>query len=124
MAAHSPSPGKPVLVDYDVLRPLGEGGMGRVYLARHRETGRQVVVKVMHDQLASDDKTRQQFRREAELMMRFHHPYAVALLACPESEPPCLVMEHVAGLNLDQLLARVRRFSPERTGAVLGKLCV
>ena len=49
MAAHSPSTGKLVLVDYDVLRPLGEGGMGRIYLARHRETGRQVVVKVMRE---------------------------------------------------------------------------
>src|SRR5689334_4656576 len=99
MTAHSPSAGKLVLVDYDILRPIGEGGMGRVFLARHRSTGRQVVVKVMQDQLASDDKSRQRFRREAEVMMRFRHPYSVALLACPESEPPCLVMEHVAGLN-------------------------
>ena len=39
---------------YETIRLLGEGGMGRVYLARQLDLGRQVVVKVMHDHIAAD----------------------------------------------------------------------
>ena len=47
--------GRVFLGRYEVLKLLGEGGMGRVYLARQTDLGRQVVVKVMHDHVAADD---------------------------------------------------------------------
>src|SRR5262245_63463313 len=53
---------------YEVQRLLGEGGMGRVYLARQLDLGRQVVVKVMHDHIAVDDIFRDRFNREMQLM--------------------------------------------------------
>ena len=71
--------GRTFLGRYEVIRPLGEGGMGRVYLAKQLDLGRQVVVKVMHDHIAADPTFRERFQRETLLMARFQHPFAVAL---------------------------------------------
>lgn len=110
---------------YEVVRLLGEGGMGRVYLARQADLGRQVVVKVMHDNIAFDPKFRERFQRETLLMARFQHPYAVTLYdAClDDAQGACIVMEYIKGETLDDLLQRNGRFSPERVGRLLGQLC-
>ncbi len=50
--------GRVFLGRYEAIRLLGEGGMGRVYLAKQLDLGRQVVVKVMHDHIAADPKFR------------------------------------------------------------------
>ena len=49
--------GRVFLGRYEATRLLGEGGMGKVYLARQLDLGRQVVVKVMHDHLAAEPKS-------------------------------------------------------------------
>src|SRR5260370_16230678 len=91
---------------YEVLRLLGEGGMGRVYLARQIDLGRQVVVKVMHDHIAADPKFCERFQREMLMMARFHHPYAVTLVDASVNDPqgPRIVMEYIQGISLDTLL--------------------
>jgi serine/threonine-protein kinase len=117
--------GRIFLGRYEITRLLGEGGMGRVYLARQVDLGRQVVVKVMHEQIASDAKFRERFQRETLLMARFQHPYAVTLYDASLDDPlgPCIIMEYVKGVNLDALLARNGRFTPARVGRLLGQLC-
>ena len=62
--------GRVFLGRYETIRLLGEGGMGRVYLARQLDLSRDVVVKVMHEHIAADAKFRDRFRRETELMAR------------------------------------------------------
>jgi serine/threonine-protein kinase len=66
--------GRVFLGRHETVRLLGEGGMGRVYLARQLDLGRQVVVKVMHDHVAADPTFRERFQRETLLMARFQHP--------------------------------------------------
>jgi serine/threonine-protein kinase len=56
--------GRIFLGRYEAVRLLGEGGMGRVYLAHQIDLGRPVVVKVMHDHVASDPKFCERFQRE------------------------------------------------------------
>src|SRR5262245_28540959 len=56
--------GRVFLGRYEAVRLLGEGGMGKVYLARQIDLQRQVVVKVMHEHLAADPKFRERFQRE------------------------------------------------------------
>ena len=68
--------GRIFLGRYEALRLLGQGGMGRVYLGRQLDLGRQVVIKVMHDHVAAEPKFRERFQRETLLMARFAHPYA------------------------------------------------
>src|SRR5262249_1144377 len=57
----NPMLGRVFLGRYETIRLLGEGGMGRVYLARQLDLGRQVVVKVMHDHVATDPTFRERF---------------------------------------------------------------
>src|SRR5262245_55099630 len=117
--------GRVFLGRYEVQRVLGEGGMGRVYLARQTDLGRQVVIKVMHDHIAADPKFRDRFQRETLLMARFQHPYAVTLYDASLNDPqgPCIVMDDIHGISLDALLTKNVRLSPARVGRLLGQLC-
>src|SRR5947199_3268773 len=117
--------GRIFLGRYEAIRLLGEGGMGRVYLARQLDLGRQVVVKVMHDHLVADPKFNERFQRETLLMARFQHPYAVTLYDASLNDPqgPCIIMEYIKGMTLDALLSRNNRLSPVRVGRLLGQIC-
>src|SRR5437764_13240994 len=117
--------GRLFLGRYEALRLLGEGGMGRVYLARQADLGRQVVVKVMHDHVASDPKFRERFERETLLMARFQHPYVVTLYDASLNDPegPCIVMEYIKGVTLDTLLHRNNRLGAPRVCRLLSQLC-
>jgi serine/threonine-protein kinase len=117
--------GRVFLGRYETIRLLGEGGMGKVYLARQADLGRQVVVKVMHDHIAADAKFRERFTRETLVMARFQHPYAVTLYDASLNDPqgPCIVMEYIKGVTLDVLLQRNGRLSPGRVRRLLHQTC-
>lgn len=117
--------GRVFLGRYEAVRLLGEGGMGKVYLARQLDLQRQVVVKVMHEHLASDPKFSERFQREMLIMARFQHPYAVMLYDASLNDPqgPCIVMEYIRGVTLDTLLQRNNRLTPQRAGRLIGQLC-
>ena len=117
--------GRVFLGRYEVKRLLGEGGMGRVYLAEQVDLARQVVVKVMHEHIAADTKFRDRFQRETLLMARFQHPFAVTLYDASLNDPagPCIVMEYVKGRNLEAILSREKRLSAARVLRFLTPLC-
>lgn len=118
--------GRTFLKRYEVTRLLGEGGMGRVYLARQLDANnRPVVVKVMHEEVAIDEKFRLRFERETRLMAKLVHPNIVRLYEASLEDPlgPCIVMEYVRGVNLDTLLGKNKRFTPARVGRMLSQLC-
>ena len=117
--------GRVFLGRYEVQRLLGEGGMGRVYLARQTDLGRQVVVKVMHDHIATDAKFRDRFQRETLLMARFQHANAVTLYDASLNDPagPCIVMEFVKGINLETLHAKSGRMTAPRVARIVRQLC-
>ncbi len=62
---------------YTILKELGRGGMGAVYLARHDKTDEQVALKVMLPRVAANQKAKQTFLREAENTQALHHPNVV-----------------------------------------------
>jgi eukaryotic-like serine/threonine-protein kinase len=117
--------GRMFLGRYETVRLLGEGGMGRVYLARQIDLGRQVVVKVMHDHIANDPNFRKRFERETLLMARFQNPYVVTLYDASLDDPegPCIVMEYIKGVTLDTVLHRNTRLAAPRIARLLGQLC-
>jgi eukaryotic-like serine/threonine-protein kinase len=117
--------GRVFLGRYETRRLLGEGGMGKVFLARQLDLNRDVVVKVMHESIAADPKFRDRFQRETILMARFQHPGAVTLYDASLDDPcgPCIVMEYVKGVNLETLLAKNGKMSAPRVGRVMGELC-
>jgi serine/threonine-protein kinase len=62
---------------YQVVRLIGEGGMGAVYEAVHLAIGKKVAIKIMSAELAANPDARARFLREAQLMSRVRHPHAV-----------------------------------------------
>jgi len=117
--------GQVYLERYETVRLLGEGGMGRVYLARQLDLGREVVIKVMHERFTANPKFQGRFQRETLLMARFQHPYAVTLYDASLNDPqgPCIIMEYVRGVSLDKLLQENGRLHPARVGRLLDQLC-
>src|SRR5690348_7700975 len=85
---------------YELLGRLGEGGMGRVYLARAAD-GRYVAIKVIRDAVAGDEDFRRRFRGEVARAQQVP-PFCTAevLDADPDHEPPYLVVEYVEGPSL------------------------
>jgi serine/threonine protein kinase len=110
---------------YEAKRLLGEGGMGRVYLAREYEPDRYVVVKVMHEHLVDDPKFSERFQRETRTLARLKHPHVVKLLDASLDDPggPCIVMEYIRGIGVDELLRANKKFSPPRVCRIIGQLC-
>ena len=64
---------------YEIVRPLGQGGMGAVYLARERSLERFVAIKVLRPELAEAHDGRERFRREARIAAQLSHPGIVPL---------------------------------------------
>ncbi|MCB0358428.1 MAG: protein kinase [Bdellovibrionales bacterium] len=91
---------------YEIVRLLGCGGMGRVYLARHRFLESDCVVKVLHAHLALDEAYLERFRREARIASRLKNPHAVTVYDFGVDEFPYVVMELVEGETLASLLER------------------
>ena len=96
---------------YRLDRPLGHGGMATVYLARDTELDRPVAVKVLD---AADEGLRARFVREARLAARLSHPNVVSVFdAGEDGGRPYIVMEHVEGQTVAELLARRGRLPPD-----------
>jgi hypothetical protein len=66
--------------DYIIERKLGEGGMGAVYLVRHKRTSKMAALKVMIPEVAVDEQARMRFQREMELTRHLSHPNIVSFL--------------------------------------------
>ncbi len=99
-----------VLGNYVLLEPLGGGGMGRVFKARHQLMKRLVAVKVLSPELFRSEGARARFRREVEAAARLTHPNVVAAYDAGEADGrDFLVMEYVEGSNLSD---RVKRDGP------------
>jgi serine/threonine protein kinase len=105
--AHGPSIAEGALLDgYRIVRLIGAGGMGSVYLARDEALDREVAVKVVRSEGPLPLDAIERFRAEARTMARISHPNVVRIHALGEvAGVPYIVMEHVPGRNLAQLLA-------------------
>src|SRR5438445_2340034 len=91
---------------YEVLSPLGAGGMGEVYRARDTRLGREVAIKVLPQRLSASPEVRQRFEREAKTISQLSHPHICALHDVGrEGDTEYLVMEYLEGETLaDRLL--------------------
>ena len=92
---------------YTVLRELGRGGMGVVYLARDSKLDRDVAIKVLPESMARDKERVLRFEREAKLLASLNHPNIAQIHGFEESEgKKFLVLEYVEGETLSQRLRR------------------
>jgi non-specific serine/threonine protein kinase/serine/threonine-protein kinase len=88
---------------YEIKRPLGEGGMGEVYLARDVELGREVAVKLVKRGLGTSDVLRR-FRHEEQILASLNHPHVARLFGGGKTGEglPYFVMEYVEGQPIDK----------------------
>jgi serine/threonine protein kinase len=107
---------------FRVLRPIGSGGMGEVYLGEQVSLGRKVAIKVLHHDLHKQHGMVERFKREARLLSAVEHPAVVRIIDFGESgDAACLVMELVEGQSLFELL-RSGPLAPARALQVLHQL--
>jgi serine/threonine protein kinase len=91
--------------DYDIIRELGRGGMGIVYLALNRIMNRREALKVVHEHILNQPGVRKRFMGEIRNAARLHHPNIVtAYSALPLETSLVLAMEYVEGLDLARIL--------------------
>ena len=92
---------------YEIVAPLGAGGMGEVYRAKDTRLGREVAVKVLPQHLSSNPETRARFEREAKTVSSLNHPHICTLHDVGrEGDTDYLVMELVEGETLAQRLMK------------------
>jgi serine/threonine protein kinase len=107
---------------FRVVRPIGSGGMGEVYLGEQVSLERKVAIKVLHHDLRRQPEMLERFKREARLLSAVEHPAVVRIIDFGESEhSACLVMELVEGESLYELL-RGGPLEPARALTVLHQL--
>ena len=111
---------------YQVVREIGRGGMGVVFLARDVALHRMVAIKVLRHELATDDDQRERFRREARLTARLNDPGIVAVHGFGEIQDLVyIVMEYVRGEPLSRRLVvngKTRPLPADDTRRILAEL--
>jgi eukaryotic-like serine/threonine-protein kinase len=105
---------------YHVLKKLGEGGMGQVYLAEHVKMGRKSAVKVMHPGMVHDADAISRFNREAANASRINHPNVAAIYDFGETSDGLiyLAMEFIEGEALTDVIERLGALPPVRVADI------
>src|SRR5687768_3636327 len=92
---------------YEVLAPLGAGGMGEVYRARDTELGRDVAIKILPEVFAADADRIARFQREAKVLASLNHPNIAQIYGLERmGNTRALVLELVDGPTLADRIAR------------------
>ncbi|MBL9106723.1 MAG: protein kinase [Myxococcales bacterium] len=110
---------------YKLLRVLGEGGMGTVYLARHLALGAEVAIKMLGDEFADHPGFRRRFHDEARAMARVAHEHIVRVgdIDTTPDGRVYYVMEYLAGEDLACTLEREGRLAWQRVRSIAAQLC-
>src|SRR5260370_2917218 len=110
---------------YALIRRLGVGGMGEVYLAEHRLLKRPCAVKLIRQEHAGDPDALARFDREVRTTARLKHPNTVEVFDYGRHADGTFyyVMEYLDGLRLDEVVSRSGPLPPARVGRVLRQLC-
>ncbi len=112
-----------VFVDrYEIIRTIGEGGMGKVYKARHILMKRLAAIKVVHPHLVSSAATLNRFQREAEAVSCLNHPNIVAVHDFGLAPNAYLVMDFLDGITLADLV-KIEPLGLERSLRIFVQIC-
>ncbi|MEM9193232.1 MAG: serine/threonine-protein kinase [Myxococcota bacterium] len=110
---------------YEIVRKLGEGGMGAVYEARRRVIDRRVAIKTLHAHLASHEDVVRRFLNEARAVNEIGHENILEIYDFGQFEDgaPFLVMELLEGEDLSELVDRVGPLSLGRAARIVRQVC-
>ena len=106
VSGNGPKKGASVVGAYKLQRVLGEGGMGVVYLAKHRDTGERVALKVLRPQVVGDREGRERLHREVTSLERVESRWIAEVVdADPWGSVPFVATRYVPGPSLHDLIA-------------------
>lgn len=108
---------------YKIVKELGAGGMGTVYLAENLDIGREVAIKVLHATIGANPEVRQRFRQEARTSALIKHPGIVDVLDMGETDngQSYIVMEKLDGQTLGARLKQRGKLSVEEAVSVIAE---
>ena len=110
---------------YRIIELIGEGGMGKVYLAEHVEIGKRVALKVLHPSYSRMPDLVERFRREARAASKIGHPNIVDVTDSGATNDGSVyfVMEHLEGVELGSVIDREGALDVARALRITGQIC-
>jgi len=110
---------------YQIIELIGEGGMGRVYLAEHVDIGRRVAIKILHPVYSRMPDLVERFRREARAASKIGNPHIVDVTdsGTTPDESVYFVMEYLEGRELANLIDREGALDVNRCLRIVGQIC-
>ena len=122
---YRPNPGDIIDQRYELIKKIGEGGMGYVYKAKQLNIKRQVVVKLLKPEFCVNEEQIGRFKREAELASQLSHPNCVTIHDFGfHQETPYITMEFLEGRPLSEVLFyRNERLSLKEIVGVMTQVC-
>ena len=117
--------GRTIAENFRLMAALGSGAMGTIYKAQQLSLGKTVVIKLLHRHLLGDPTLSKRFHREAQAASRLNHPNVIQIIdfGAMDNGSLFIAMEHVAGVDLAELLYRDYPLDPRRVVHILKQTC-
>ena len=126
-APPDPMIGRTLAGKFKILKMIGEGGMGAVYVGEQPlgTKVRKVAIKTLHPHLSRDEKIRARFQREVGTLAGLEHPNTVQVYDFGTSEDGVLfiVMEFVQGRSIADVLEKEKTISADRVEKIIAQIC-
>jgi len=118
-------PTLPTFPKFKILRQIGHGGFGAVFLANQVSLNREVALKVISDVRGSKGKSLERFKRESKILAKISHPNIVPIYEVGQHGPySYFAMEYVKGASLDKILSSIRNAKPDEKASNVMHKCL
>ena len=118
------SPGTVLGSRYEIIRLLGQGGMGAVYQARDRELDREVALKVIRADMAANPEILKRFKQEIILARQITHRNVIRIFDLGQANGiKFITMEYIEGEDLQSLLKRKKKLEPAEAANIMAQVC-
>ena len=118
------SPGTSIGSRYEIVRLLGQGGMGAVYRAHDKELDRQVAIKVIRADMAANPEILRRFKQELILARQITHKNVIRIFDLGQAEGiKFITMEYIEGENLQSVLRQKKKLQPAEAATIIAQVC-
>ena len=117
--------GEVIASQFKIIKKLGQGGMGSVFLAEQLDMGRRVVVKIMHPPRFGEEAMEERFKREARMVAQLNHPNIVQVYVFGKMHDDqwYLAMEYIEGGSLFELMSSHGALPEARALRIMDQVC-